>query len=124
MKRQGRTVIFSTHIMPQAEQLCDGLLIMHRGKKIIDGSLSDVKSAGDRGILLDYDGDGALLKQLPGVARVNDSGKQAEIFLDDGVDPQSILEALVGRLRVRRFDLREPSLHEVFVRAVGGHVDE
>ncbi|HVS62220.1 MAG TPA: ATP-binding cassette domain-containing protein [Thermoanaerobaculia bacterium] len=124
MKRQGRTVIFSTHIMPQAEQLCDALLIVHRGKKVLDGTLSDIKSAGDRGILLDYDGDGAVLKQVPGVARVNDSGKQAEIFLDDGVDPQSVLEAVVGRLRVRRFDLREPSLHEVFVRAVGGEVDE
>jgi ABC-2 type transport system ATP-binding protein len=124
MKRQGKTVIFSTHIMPQAEQLCDALLIVHRGKKVLDGTLSDIKAAGDRGILLDYDGDGAVLKQVPGVARVNDSGKQAEIFLEDGVDPQSVLEAVVGRLRVRRFDLREPSLHEIFVRAVGGEANE
>jgi ABC-2 type transport system ATP-binding protein len=124
MKRQGRTVIFSTHIMPQAEQLCDALLIVHRGEKVLDGTLSAIKSAGERGILLDYDGDGSLLKQVPGVRRVNDSGKQAEIFLHDGIDPQSVLEAIVGRLRVRRFDLREPSLHEIFVRAVGGDVDE
>jgi ABC-2 type transport system ATP-binding protein len=124
MKRQGRTVIFSTHIMPQAEQLCDALLIIHRGRKVLDGSLSEVKAVGDRGILLDYDGDGSLLRQIPGVARINDSGKQAEIFLDEGVDPQTVLEAVVGRLRVRRFDLREPSLHEIFVRAVGGEVDE
>ncbi|HVS13569.1 MAG TPA: ATP-binding cassette domain-containing protein [Thermoanaerobaculia bacterium] len=124
MKRQGRTVIFSTHIMPQAEQLCDSVLIIHRGQKVLDGDLSEVKAAGDHGILLDYDGDGALLKRIPGVARINDSGKQAEIFLDQGVDPQRVLEAVVGRLRVRRFDLREPSLHEIFVRAVGGEVDE
>ncbi len=120
MKLEGRTVIFSTHIMPQAEQLCDSILLVHRGKKLLDGTLEEVKSAGDRGILLDYDGDGAVLHGLPGVKRINDSGKQAEIFLDDGGDPQQILAALVGRIKVRRFDLREPSLHEVFVRAVEG----
>jgi len=120
MKRQGRTVIFSTHMMEQAEKLCDGIVLIHRGKKLIDGPLAQVRASAGRGILLDYDGDGSFLRTLPGVARVNDAGKQAEIFLADGVDPQTILAAVVGRLRVRRFDLSEPSLHEIFVRAVGG----
>jgi ABC-2 type transport system ATP-binding protein len=124
MKREGRTVIFSTHVMPQAEQICDSILLIHRGRKVLDGSLAQVKSAGDRGIQIDYDGDGALLRELAGVARINDSGKQAEIFLEEGIDPQAILAQLVGRLAIRRFDLREPSLHEVFVRAVGGESDE
>ena len=120
MKREGRTVIFSTHIMEQAEQICDSIFLIHKGNKVLDGSLSEVKRSGDQGIRLDYDGDGSLLPGLPGVARVNDAGKQAEIYLQDGVDPQSILEHLIrSRLVIRRFDLREPSLHEVFVRAVG-----
>jgi ABC-2 type transport system ATP-binding protein len=120
MKRQGRTVIFSTHIMEQAEQICDYIFLIHKGKKVLDGPLAEVKSAGDRGIMLDYDGDGRLLHSLRGVARVNDAGKQAEIFLDEGVDPQAILRQLVETpIIIRRFDLRAPSLHEVFVRAVG-----
>ena len=124
MKREGRTVIFSTHIMHQAEQLCDAIMLIHRGKKILDGPLAQIRASSDRGVMLDYDGDGAVLRELQGVTRVNDSGKQAEIFLAEGVDPQSILEALVGKLRIRRFDLSEPSLHEIFVRAVGGESDE
>ena len=124
MKKDGRTVIFSTHIMAQAEQLCDSILLVNKGEKIVDGRLADVKRSGGLGIQLDYDGDGAVLQSLDGVARVNDSGKHAEIFPRDGVDPQSILKQLVGRVDVRRFDLREPSLHEIFVRAVGGQVDE
>ncbi len=124
LKREGRTVIFSTHIMHQAEQLCDAILLIHRGEKVLDGALAEVKATGDRGVQLDYDGDGAFLAELPGVARLNDSGKQAEIFLEEGVDPQALLEKLVGRVKVRRFDLREPSLHEIFVRAVGGEADE
>ena len=124
MKREGRTVIFSTHMMAQAEQLCDSIFLIHQGRKVLDGSLAEVKASGDRGILLDYDGDGAVVQGLsekvPGIVRINDSGKQAEIYLGDETDPQEILRHLVeSNLVIRRFDLREPSLHEVFVRAVG-----
>ena len=124
IKRRGRTVIFSTHVMEQAEQICDYILMVNKGKKVLDGTLAEVKASGDRGILLDYDGDGSILHTLPGVRRVNDAGKQAEIFLEDGADPQEILAALVGKVTIRRFDLREPSLHEIFIRTVGGKSDE
>ncbi|MBL8768697.1 MAG: ATP-binding cassette domain-containing protein [Planctomycetes bacterium] len=124
MKRDGRTVIFSTHVMENAEKLCDGIVMIHRGKKVLDGTLAEVKSGGDRGIQIDYDGSGEVLRELPGITRINDSGKHAEIFLAAGTDPQEILKRLVGRLVIRRFDLREPSLHEVFFRAVKGDSHE
>ena len=124
MKRSGKTVIFSTHIMHQAEQLCDSIMLIHRGEKVLDGTLREVRASEERGILLDYDGDGSVLRGLQGVGRVNDSGKQAELYPEPGTDPQDILQQLVGRVSIRRFDLREPSLHEIFVRAVGGESDE
>jgi len=124
MRREGRTVIFSTHVMAQAEEICDAILLIHKGRKVLEGSLREIKAGGPRGIQLDYDGDGSFLRSLPGVARVNDAGKSAELFLQDGVDPQEILARLVGRLYIRRFDLSEPSLHELFVRAVGAGGDE
>ena len=123
MKKDQRTVIFSTHIMAQAEQICDSILLVSKGKKIIDGTLAEVKGRGGSGILLDYDGNGKLLKNLPGVRRVNDSGKQAELLLDEGADPQQILASLVGQVTIRRFDIRDASLHEIFVKAVGGQLD-
>jgi ABC-2 type transport system ATP-binding protein len=123
LKRQGRTVIFSTHVMEHAEQLCDYIFLIHRGRKVIDGPLSEVKQRAGKAIRLDYDGDGAALRDLPGVDRVNDAGKTAELHLAPGGDAQEVLKALVGRVRVRCFDLREASLHEIFVRAVGGQVD-
>ena len=118
MRRDGRTVLFSTHVMEQAEQLCDSIVLIHRGTKLLDGGLAQVRASGDSGIRLDYDGDGTLLKSLRGVERVTDMGKTAEIFLEAGVDPQEVLRQLVGLVAVRRFDLTEPSLHEVFVRTV------
>ena len=121
LKREGRSVIFSTHIMEQAEQICDRVLLIDDGRKILDGELSAVRSSAGKEIRLDYDGDGDILHDLPGVARVNDSGKQAELFMEEDADPQAVLAALVAaRVRVRRFDLRELSLHEIFIRAVGG----
>jgi ABC-2 type transport system ATP-binding protein len=124
MKEEQKTVIFSTHVMEQAEQICDYILMINKGKLVLNGTLAEVRSAGDKGILLDYDGNGAVLRSLPGITRVNDSGKQAELFMEEGADPQEILAALVGKIAIRRFDLREPSLHEIFIRTVGGQSHE
>ena len=124
MKREGRTVIFSTHVMKQAEDICDYIFLIDKGKKILDGPLTEIRQTGDFGLQIDYDGDGQILRGLPGIRRINDSGKSAEVFLKEGVDPQEILKQLVGRVSIRRFDIREPSLHEIFLRAVGGVSDE
>lgn len=118
MKRQGRTVIFSTHGMEHAEQLCDFVMMIHKSKLQFAGTLPQVKQGRDLGIQLDYDGDGSVLQQLPGAQRVNDHGRSAEIFLRPGEDPQRALRWLIDHVTVRRFDYREPSLHEIFVRTV------
>ena len=123
VRRDGRTVIFSTHVMEQAEQLCDYIFLIHRGRKVLDGTLHDVRRSGEACIAVDFEGDGAGLHGLPGVRRVTDRGKTAELFLEEGADPQALLKLLVERFTVRRFDMREPSLHEVFIRAVGAKTD-
>ena len=64
MKREGRTVIFSTHVMEQAEQTCDSILMIDHGQKVLDGTLAELKSGGELGIRLDYDGDGSILHDL------------------------------------------------------------
>jgi ABC-2 type transport system ATP-binding protein len=124
LKREERTVIFSTHVMEQAEQICDYIVLINKGRIVLDGPLAEVKAGGGMAVHIDYDGDGSVLRSLLGVRKVNDAGKQAELFLLDGTDPQAILEQLVGRLRIRRFDTAEPSLHEIFIRAVGEERDE
>ena len=124
MKREGKTVLFSTHIMEQAEQICDYVVLINKGVKVLDGALGEVRGSKGQAVLLDYDGDGAILTDLPGVSRVNDAGKQAELFLEEEADPQQVLGALVENLRIRRFDLRAPSLHEIFIRTVGEQADE
>ncbi|HVQ31221.1 MAG TPA: DUF4162 domain-containing protein, partial [Vicinamibacteria bacterium] len=69
-------------------------------------------------LALAYEGDGAFLRGLPGVTVVSDSGCFAEIHLLDGADPQLLLRETASRLRVSRFEIVEPSLHDIFVSKV------
>ena len=119
-RARNRTVLLSTHVMEQAEQICDGLILINHGRKLLDGTLSDIRRSAERTISIDYDGDGACLKDLPGVVRVNDAGtpRRAEPA-ERRRSRKSILARLVNHLTIRRFDTREASLHEIFVRTVG-----
>lgn len=118
MKREGRTVIFSTHVMEQAEQLCDAMMMLHKSQLAFEGTVTEIKQGLDKGIRISYDGDGSILQKMPDQLRINDNNKSAEIFLKPGSDPQNALRWLVDHLDIRSFDISEPSLHEVFVRTV------
>ena len=117
-KREGRTVIFSTHVVEHAEQICDAVVIIDRGRRRIAGALSEIKASAERTVLLDYEGDAGPLDRLPGVASADDSGQHAELRLTDGADTQALLTALAARVRIRRFDTREASLKQVFLNTV------
>ncbi|MSR82599.1 MAG: ATP-binding cassette domain-containing protein [Candidatus Latescibacteria bacterium] len=122
LRREGRTVIFSTHVMEQAEQLCDRVVLIDQGRKLVEGSLEEVRASTGRSVLVEAE---TMVdwERLPGVIGISAAGRQVDLSLAEGADPQQILAALVGQARVRRFEVRSTSLHEVFVRAVGGHVD-
>ena len=123
LRARGRTVILSTHIMEQAEQICDALALIHRGQVVLAGTLAELTGSDDT-LTVEYEGAGTDFHRLPGVSRVNNAGNVAELELASDADPQAILLELLGRqVTVRRFDTTKTSLHEVFVRAVG-HVDE
>ncbi|MGH7680060.1 MAG: ABC transporter ATP-binding protein [Gemmatimonadaceae bacterium] len=124
LKRQGKTVIFSTHVMEQAEQICDHVVLINKGRVLLDGPITQVRSTGGSTVQLDYEGDGAVLRNLQGITRVNDAGKHAEFVLAPGHDSDDLLKQIVGKVKIRRFDNREASLHEIFVRSVGGDTHE
>ena len=105
MKRSGKTVIFSTHVMEQAEELCDFVFMINKGRKVQDGTLAEVKASGGEAIKLDFDGDASFVKSLPAVERFEDKGKSGEIFLRPGADPQELLQVLF--LEVKLLEQRE-----------------
>jgi ABC-2 type transport system ATP-binding protein len=125
LKRQGKTLVLSSHQMETVERLCDRVALIHKGRKILDGAVADVKRRhGKNTLVLSYDGDGSFLTGLPGVVKVSDFGRYVEIKMADGADPQSILKEATARLRLSRFEIVEPSLHDIFVESVKGQGTE
>jgi ABC-2 type transport system ATP-binding protein len=117
LRRDGATVIFSTHDMAVAETLCDFLFMIYKGRKVLDGTLEAIQDRyGSDTVRVRLEGNGVNLAGLPGVARVTEFGRLQELRLEAGADPQQVLAALMSRTAVRHFELARPSLHDIFVR--------
>lgn len=120
LKGEGRTILLSTHLMGEAEKLADDIVLIHEGRVVLSGPLREVRASSGRNVVeLEFEGDGRFLAALEGVARATVDSGRAELALAPGADPQTILSAAVTRLKVRRFEVAEPSLEEVFIDKVG-----
>jgi len=120
LKEEGRTILLSTHMMGEAERMADDIVLVHQGKVVLSGPLDFIRaSAGKNTLHIEYDGDGSFLRELPDVKRATIVNNAAELTLNDGADPQKILEASLGRVRIRKFELASPSLEEIFIEKVG-----
>jgi ABC-2 type transport system ATP-binding protein len=121
MRREGKTIIFSTHQMEQAERLCDRFVLINRGRAVVEGTLNDVRKLYPcNAVLIEHDDtdDASFLDTLPGVVASQRELRHIELTLSDTTDPQHILAAIAPRLHVHRFEVKRPSLHEMFVRLV------
>ena len=115
LRRRGTTIIFSTHDMSVAEQMCDSIFMIYNGRKVLDGTLDSIQdSYGFDTVRVRVDG--ASLNELPGVDAVMDFGRHQELRLEKGTDPQAILAELMRRGQVDRFERTRPSLHDIFLR--------
>jgi ABC-2 type transport system ATP-binding protein len=126
LRRRGKTVIFSTHLMDQAERMCDSVCIIARGEKVLDGEVAAVKaSRGVRNVALALEGDhrrgiDAILADRSLVAKADDHNRFFELELAPGADPQLLLRRLVEEgASVSRFEMIQPSLHQIFLERVG-----
>lgn len=117
LRRQGTTIIFSTHDMAVAERVCDRLFMIYKGAKVLDGTLESIQDLyGSDTLRIRLEGNGFDLKTLPGVLKVTDHGKLQEVRLDRDTDTQRLLSQLMSHGKVRHFELARPSLHDIFVR--------
>ncbi|MHC4489753.1 MAG: ABC transporter ATP-binding protein, partial [Planctomycetota bacterium] len=118
MRNQGKTVIFSTHVMHEAEKLCDFILLINKGKSILDGRLDEIRSRQSaHTVSVELEGDTAFVENLPMVTAVKSEGKRLDVTLADP-DTQQFLQALMQHAKVRAFEVKVPSLHEIFVNLV------
>jgi ABC-2 type transport system ATP-binding protein len=128
LRKQGKTILFSTHRMDQVEKICDAIALISRGHLVLSGGMREVKSRYPRNrVQVAFEGDDSFLTH-PSVETVKNYGGQAEIKLHgvDGKPPdaQPLLAAATQRgTRIIRFEVMEPTLEEIFIETVGENVD-
>ncbi len=124
MHDQGRTIIFSTHVLHQAEQLCDRIFLINRGIKVLDATLDEIRQRFDpRTILVEPLNGGCDASQVGAVRGIRGARRlpgtgAIEVELEDDADHQAVMAAVVGQFSVRRVELRRLTLDEVFGRVV------
>jgi ABC-2 type transport system ATP-binding protein len=122
--RRGATVLFSTHIMTHAEQLCDHVVMIHRGEKVLDQTMAGIRETFDPHrilfVPLDPDSDIAKLRAIPGVRSVTPDGSAWDVALDGHANAASVIPALVTAVTPSRVEIRRPTLEDVFVSIVTG----
>jgi ABC-2 type transport system ATP-binding protein len=119
---RGATVVFSTHVMQHAERLCDQVVLLARGQKVFDGTVEQARHAAPRRLVLEGGLAGPDVAGLPGVAGVEgdepaeEGGRRIVAAMAAGAHAQDTLKAAFARsLDLRRFEVREPSLHDAFI---------
>ena len=123
---RGATVIFSTHVMAHAERLCEGVVLMARGRKVFDGTVDEARAAAPRRLVLEGAATDADIRALPGVeALTTDAAGVRTASLARGAAAHDTLRAAFERgLALSRFEVREPTLHDAFIVWTGDSATE
>ena len=122
--RRGSTVLFSTHVMPQAEEICEHVIMVHEGRKVLDADLGEIRSRYDPRAIrfepLDPEADTTGLASIPEVERVRPDARGLEILLSAGTDPASAMRRIMDATPAARIELARPRLEDVFIELVAG----
>ncbi len=123
MHRRGKTIIFSTHQLEQAEELCQDIVIINKGQSIVQGNVREVKRQHGRNLVhlkLENDPDATWLDTLEGVQVTKRRQDYIEMHIQANLNPNLIVEAALrhGGI-ISRFELTEPSLTDIFIEHVG-----
>ena len=124
-KKEGKAIILSTHMMDAAEKICDHVIMIDKGHKVLDGPLDEIQQEyGHNSVQLEYGGDGKIIKQLPFVEAFNDFGNFIEVRLKDGFKVNDLLKAVLDRVEIFKVETRRSTLHEIFISLVKGGEDD
>ncbi len=119
LKKEGKTILFSTHLMEHAEKLCDYVTLINKGKKVLDGALSEIKRKFGRNIIsIEIEGDGSPLPYIPSILEKYEFGNRVELEIKEGEDPYEIVKCLMEKVKIKKFEVSEASLNHIFIKVV------
>ncbi len=117
LQKEGSTIIFSTHDMSMAEKMCDFIFMIYQGKKVLDGTLSSIQDKyGNDTLRIQTENGKSVYEGITGIEKINDFGQVQELRISPDVSSREILQQILSRTNVIRFETTKPSLHDIFVR--------
>ncbi len=120
----GKTVIFSTHVMQQAESICDHIIMIHEGKKVLDDTLGDIRTRFDpHAIHVDTISDAdqtEAIAAVQGISAVHKHEGIYEVKVADSIDQQQAMQSILAAIPVSSIEIKRPTLEDVFIEIVTG----
>lgn len=127
LRAAGKTVILSTHMMEQAQTLCNRILMLNKGRRVLYGTVEEIRREHGRNSLiveLAEKEDLNAIREISGIKKITESGKLIEIFPEMGINAQILLEELVRRTNILRFEQSLPSLNDIFIETLESALNE
>ncbi len=121
LKKQGKTIFLSTHVMEQAEQICDDIVLINNGRIVLSGNVRKIKRNYSKdNVIIEFEGDDRFLDELKDVKMINRSQNRAEFRISESAyEANDIINLAINNgAQIYHFELEEPSLHEIFIDAV------
>jgi ABC-2 type transport system ATP-binding protein len=120
LKAAGKTIIFSTHQMETAEKICDEICLLNRSRKVLEGSLREIKqSFGRNSVSLRFEGSNGILDDPALISKIDEHSDEVEVLLAPGASAQDLLKKLIAAgIQVSKFEMIEPSLNDIFIQKV------
>jgi len=124
---RGATILFSTHVMSQAEEICEHVIMIHQGKKVLDENMASIRRQFDPRIIefepLDPEAKIEAVSRLPGVEQVSRNESGFELLLVEGTEPAAIMHSIIDSVMPARLEVSRPRLEDVFIRLVSAATD-
>ena len=124
---RGATILFSTHVMSQAEEICEHVIMIHQGKKVLDENMASIRRQFDPRIIefepLDPEAKIEAVSRLPGVEQVSRNESGFELLLVEGTEPAAIMHGIIDSVMPARLEVSRPRLEDVFIRLVSAATD-
>lgn len=121
LKNAGTSIVFSSHQMEHVEELCENICILRKGKAVVQGNLREIKTSfGKKTLNIQAEGmDLAKLREIEGVVTYRATANACTLQIENEAVSQNILQELQGKAFIRKFEIEEPSLNDIFIAKVG-----
>ena len=114
-------------MMEQAQTLCDRIVMLNKGRRVLYGPVDDIRrERGKNSLIVEFAEKGNLnaIREISGIKKVIEHGKSVEIFPEEGISAQILLEGLVRKANILRFEQALPSLNEIFIETLESAANE